>query len=448
MTERRIRHSIKRRLLVVLLLVTLLAWGVALVFSYRDTRHELDELLDGHLAQSASLLIAQIGHEADDLDTERAPQLHRYSRNVAFQVWERGRKLVLHSASAPNTPLSSTHEGFSDSRVDGKPWRVFSAWDDTRHYLIQVGERRKVRDKLAENIAENLLRPLLFALPVLGLLIWFGVARGLRPLQTLSGQVAQRRADNLAPLEDGVVPIEVLPLVQGLNHLFARLRDSLDKERRFTADAAHELRTPLAAIMTQAQVARAAASDASRRHALDNVVLGCQRAAHLVDQLLTLARLEPQQLQSGEPCDLRALAVEVISELAPLAVQKNIELQLAEGVALQAPGVAALLGILMRNLIDNAIRYSPPGNRVRVAVARRADKAVFCVVDQGPGIPAEARERVWERFYRVLGSEQTGSGLGLSIVKRIADLHHAHVTLAPGDGGRGLRAEVIIPLGG
>ena len=234
MTERRIRHSIKRRLLVVLLLVTLLAWGIALVFSYRDTRHELDELLDGHLAQSASLLIAQVGHEADDLDTERAPQLHRYSRNVAFQVWEKGRKLVLHSASAPNTPLSSTHEGFSNSRVDGKSWRVFSAWDDSRRFLIQIGERRKVREELAEDIAENLLRPLLFTLPVLGLLIWFGVARGLRPLQTLSGQVAQRRADNLAALEDGVVPVEVLPLVQGLNHLFARR--SLSSESRSRAN--------------------------------------------------------------------------------------------------------------------------------------------------------------------------------------------------------------------
>ena len=447
MTERRIRHSIKRRLLVVLLLVTLLAWGVTLVFSYRDTRHELDELLDGHLAQSASLLIAQVGHEADDLDTEHAPPLHRYSRNVAFQVWEKGRKLVLHSASAPNTPLSSTHEGFSNSRIDGKSWRVFSAWDDTRRFLIQVGERRKVREELAESIAENLLRPMVFTLPVLGLLIWFGVARGLRPLQALSGQVAQRRADNLAPLEDSVVPTEVLPLVEGLNQLFARLRDSLDKERRFTADAAHELRTPLAAIMAQSQGARAAASDATRRHALDNVVLGCNRAAHLVDQLLTLARLEPEQLQSGEPCDLRALAVDVISELAPLAVQKNIELQLAEGDALRAPGVATLLGILMRNLIDNAIRYSPSGSRVQVAVARRADKAVFSVVDQGPGIPAGAQELVWERFYRVLGSEQTGSGLGLSIVKRIADLHHANVTLAPGEGGQGLRVEVIFPFG-
>ncbi len=447
MAERRARHSIKRRLLVVLLLATLLAWGVTLVLSYRDTRHELDELLDAHLAQSASLLIVQIGHEDDDYDTEHAPPLHRYSRNVAFQVWEKGRKLVLHSVSAPNTLLSATLEGFSNSRVDDKAWRVFSTWDDSRHFLVQIGERREVRDELAETVAENLLRPLLFTLPVLALLIWFGVARSLRPLQSLSDQVAQRRADNLAPLEDSAVPAEVLPLAEGLNQLFVRLRDSLDKERRFTADAAHELRTPLAAIMTQAQVARAATDDAERQRALDNVVLGCTRAAHLVDQLLTLARLEPEQLQPGEACDLRALTVEVIAALAPAAIQKNIELQLVEGPAVRAPGVATLLGILMRNLIDNAIRYSPSGSRVRVTVASRDGKAVFSVVDQGPGIPAEAQELVWERFYRVLGSEQTGSGLGLSIVRRIADLHHANVALAPGEGDKGLRVDVTFPVG-
>jgi two-component system sensor histidine kinase QseC len=364
---------------------------------------------------------------------------------VAFQVWERGRTLVLHSVSAPNTRLSDTQEGFSDSRVDGKSWRVFSAWDNSHHFLIQVGERHKLRDELAETVAKNLLRPLLFTLPVLGLLIWLGVARSLLPLQSLSDQVAQRRADNLTSLNDSAVPTEVVPLVNGLNQLFVRLRESLDKERRFTADAAHELRTPLAAIMTQAQVARAAAGEAERQRALDNVVLGCTRAAHLVDQLLTLARLEPEQLQPIESCDLRALAVEIISALAPAAIQKNIELQLAEGAAVQAPGVATLLGILLRNLIDNAIRYSPSGSHVRVTVESRDGKAKVSVVDQGPGIPAETQPLVWERFFRVLGSEQTGSGLGLSIVKRIADLHHATITLTAGEYGKGLCATVSIP---
>jgi len=446
MAERHASHSIKRRLLVVLLLTTLLAWVATLLLSYRDTRHELEELLDAHLAQSTSLLIAQIGHEAEDIDIERAPQLHRYSRKVAFQIWEEGKRLVLHSASAPNVPLSPRREGFSDSVIAGKEWRVFSVWDESRHFLVQVGERREARDDLAQSIAENLLFPMLVTLPVLGLLIWFGVAGSLRPLKTLSSQVAERRPENLAPLEAGVVPAEVLPLVQGLNRLFARVRDSLDNERRFTADAAHELRTPLAAIKTQAQVAHAATADEERRHALNNVLVGCDRAAHLVEQLLTLARLEPEHISRRDQCDLHALAVAVVAELAPAAIEKNVDLQLAEGAEVRAPCEPALVGILMRNLIDNAIRYSPPGSLVRAMVAKTTDGAVVSVVDQGPGIPAEAQALVWERFYRVLGTNESGSGLGLSIVKRIADLHGAKAAISQGDGGKGLRVSVTFPV--
>ena len=445
MTEPR-TPSLRRRLLALLLLATALAWLVTMWFSYRDTHHELDELLDAHLAQSASLLIAQVGHEADDIDTEHMPALHRYSRNVAFQVWEKGRKLELRSASAPEEPLSAQREGFSDSTVAGERWRVFSAWDESRHTLVQVGERSEARDELAQTIAENLLRPLMVTLPVLALLIWFGVGAALRPLHSLRRQVAERQPESLTPLEPGSAPAEVQPLVESLNRLFTRVRESFEKEKRFTADAAHELRTPLAAIKTQAQVARAAAGDAERQHALDSVLLGCDRAAHLVEQLLTLARLEPERLGPREPHDLRALATGVIAELAPAALAKNIELHLEEGDAVHAPCFPVLITILMRNLVDNAIRYSPRDSTVRVSVTAGADGAEFTVVDQGPGIEAAEQAQVWERFYRVLGSGETGSGLGLSIVRRIADLHGAQTKLAAGEGGKGLRVTVTFPL--
>lgn len=445
MAERRTGHSIKRRLLVALLLTTVLAWGATLLLSYRDTHHELDELLDAYLAQSATLLMVQAGHEVEEVDTEHAPQLHRYGRKVVFQIWEEGRRLRLHSASAPNERLSAQEEGYSDTTVGGETWRVFSAWDRERRYLVQVGERREMRDELARTIAQNLLQPLLVALPVLGLLIWFGVARGLQPLTALSHQVEQRHPDNLAPLEAAAAPAEVAPLVEGLNRLLARVSASLDNERRFTADAAHELRTPLAAIKTQAQVARGAANDDARRRALDNVVAGCDRAAHLVQQLLTLARLEPDQTRSRERCDLRAIAAATIAELAPAAVAKGIDIQLEEGVSVAVPCESALVGILMRNLIDNAVRYSPSGGEVRVAVAETAAGAEFTVVDQGPGIAPEQRALVWERFYRVLGSGEAGSGLGLSIVKRIADLHGAKAALSEGAGGKGVRVSIVFP---
>lgn len=436
--------SIRRRLLLGLLAATLVAWAGALFLSYRDTRHELNEVLDAYLAQSTSLLIAQLGAEVDDTDAEHAPLLHRYSRKVVFQVWEKGERLRLHSVLAPNTHLSRQFEGFSDSVVAGERWRVFSAWDDEHRFLVQVGERAAVRDELARDVAKNLLRPLLLALPVLALIIWLGVSRGLRPLAALRQEVQARDPQNLAPLGARAAPAEVAPLVDALDTLFARVRALVENERRFTADAAHELRTPLAAIKTQAQVARAAATDAERGRALEQVLAGCDRAAHLVEQLLTLARLEPGQLERRERCDLRALAAAAIAEMAPGAVAKGVDVQL-EGEAPEVEGDAGLLRILMRNLVDNAIRYSPGGSVVRVALAAAEGKAMFSVADQGPGIPAESRELVWERFHRVLGTEESGSGLGLSIVKRIAELHGAAAAMSEGEGGRGLRVTVTFP---
>ena len=447
MTERRHGRSIRRRLLLALLATTLLIWGATLLFSYRDTRHELDELLDAHLAQSTSLLIAQIGHETDEIDEEHSPRLHDYQRKVAFQIWERGKWLILHSASAPNVRLSPSDHGFSDSQVGGSTWRVYSAWDDARHFLIQVGERREARDALAKTIARNMLLPLLIALPVLGLLIWFSVTRALRPLRVLGSQVAVQDADNLAPIHAATAPDEVLPLVEGLNTLFARVRASIESERSFTADAAHELRTPLAAIRTQAQVARAAGGDAERRHALDNVIAGCDRTAHLMDQLLTIARLEPTPAVQRETVDLQALVANVVADLAPAAIAKDVDLQLAQGAAVPVAGSPGLLAIMVRNLIDNAIRYTARHSAVDVAVTPTADGAEFSVLDQGPGISEGEIDRVWDRFYRVLGSGETGSGLGLSIVKRIAELHGAEVTLAPGAGVTGLHVRVRIAGG-
>ena len=438
MTEPTHRYSIRRRLLIGLLSATALLWLLALVITYLDTRHELDELLDAHLAQSASLLLAQVGHEAEDIEIEHAPQLHRYSRHVAFQVWYRGRELVLHSAGAPNTPLSSQQEGFSNREIEKRRWRVFSAWDSRNRYLVQVAEHREARDHLAGTVVDSMLLPMLIMLPLLGALIWFGITRGLRPLNAISNEVAQRQPESLEPMELHAVPDEVAPLVQDLNRLFERVRESLDKERRFTADAAHELRTPLAAIKTQAQVAQAAAKDVERQQALVSVVEGCDRAARLVEQLLTLARLEPENFQANETCDLRSIVREVIAELVPNAVKKNIELQLTAEQQASVKGNSALLAILVRNLVDNAVRYSPIDSTVRVRIDSSADAIELGVCDEGPGIPTAEQARIWDRFYRVLGSGETGSGLGLSIVKQVADLHEAGIETTEGDNGKGL----------
>jgi len=435
--------SLQRRLLLTLLGSIALVWLATAAYSYYDARHELDELLDAHLAQSVSLLLAQTGHEPEEIDTERMPQLHKRARKVAIQIWENGDALRLHSASAPLARLSAQDEGFSDAVIAGKPWRVFSGWDGQRHFLVQVGERYEAREEIAANLAMNLLLPLLFALPLLGLLVWLNVARALHSLVALGRQVASRDPGNLVTLDAAEIPREIMPLVDNLNRLFERVAQLIASERRFTADAAHELRTPLAALKTQAQVARAAGRAGERSHALDQVVAGCDRATHLVEQLLTLARLDPDEPGSrAQACDLQELARAAVAELAQFAWSKKVEIALAEGAAVEVTGHAGLIAILLRNLIDNAVRYSPEGGSVRVRAAIDGGAATLSVTDQGPGIPADERDKVGQRFYRILGTEAFGSGLGLSIVKRIAELHGASVGLGAGEQGKGLSVSV------
>ncbi len=443
MDDRSRPFSLRRRLLLALLGAITLVWVAAAAYTYFDARHEIDELLDAHLAQSASMLVAQAGHELEEIDLEHAPQPHERGRRVAFQIWGRDGTLHLHSTNAPQVRLSAREEGFADAVIDGKGWRVFSTWDSERRFLVQVGERDKIRGEIAASVATNLLAPLLLALPVFALFVWFSIARALRPLAALGAQLEARQPDNLAALRLDGAPSEVAPLVLSLNALFGRIGRLIENERRFTADAAHELRTPLAALKTQAQVARGAAADAERRRALDNVIAGCDRAARLVEQLLTLARLDPEQFKGRrEACDLRALAQQAIAELAPAALSRDIEIELAEGGPAALDGYPVLLGILLRNLLDNAIRYSPGRGTVRVEVAGAGSETRLTVTDEGPGIAPEERAKVGQRFYRILGSGESGSGLGLSIVRRIAEIHGATVALDAGPAGSGLRVTV------
>ncbi len=442
MAEKYRHASLKKRLLALSLTMIVVVWIAATVFTYYDAREEFGEILDAHLAQSATLLVVQASQDMDELTTEHAPLLHKYSRRVAFQVWEAGRVLRLHSANAPAQRLSAREQGFSNSVIDGKRWRVFSTWDEAGSKLIQVAENTNDRDELAADIAGNLLIPLWFSLPLLTLLLWVAVARGLRPLVKLTNEVAQREPDNLAPLDAVSAPSEVLPLIDRLNNLFVRIDASLQKERRFTADAAHELRTPVAGIKAQAQVARGAGNEAERIHALDNAILGCDRAAHLIEQLLILARIDTLSGDATEPCQLRSFAAEMIAAIAPAALSKNVRLELEDGDEVMVRGDAALLRILLRNLIDNAVRHTPAGTAVRVSIGLAQGQGFLAVSDNGHGIPSEDMDRVAERFYRPLGTSASGSGLGLSIVKRIAEIHGASLQLAPNQDGIGLRALV------
>jgi two-component system sensor histidine kinase QseC len=437
-----VRGSVRHRLLATLLGGVTLVWLGAAAVTAWETRAEMQELLDAHLAQSASLLVAQIGHEFEEVELEHAQPLHKYAHNVAFQIWANGKTLLLHSADAPAMRLAAKDEGFSDATVSGRNWRVFSVWDARHEYLVQVGEAADAREHLASEILKKLVQPLLISLPLLGLLIWFAVGAALKPVARVSAALARRDPQYLAPIE-GEAPKEIAPMVQRLNSLLERVQSSLEGERRFTSDAAHELRTPLAALKTQLQVAQGASDSGERDRAIGNAIEACDRATRLVEQLLTLARLEHDAWRTqGEQIDLHRLAAQVLAEAAPLASEKQIRLSLEGEPGLSIMGHAGLLAILIRNLVDNALRYSPPRTDVSVRTVRLPQGVLLVVSDQGPGIPAAERENALRRFHRLEGSEASGSGLGLSIVARIAQLHGARLELSDAGEEHGLSVKV------
>ncbi len=440
-----LRGSVRARLIAILLAGLALVWIAVAVATAIEADHEVGEVFDAHLAQNASLLAMRVGEEVDEIDTEHAPALHKYAKPLSFQVWKRGRKLLLHSADAPDTPFSAQDRGFSTVTADGREWRVFSLWDAKGEYLVQVRDAVRERRHLIVDIVKGLAKPVAVALPLLALFVWFAVGRAFRPLARVSDEISRRDPGYLAPLE-GDVPSEVAPLVARLNALLARVQASLDGERRFTSDAAHELRTPLAALRAQLQVAQGATGPAEREHALDRALAAGDRATRVVEQLLTLARLEHNAWREvARPFDLRRVASEAIAERAERAGAARVELALEADTAVVAIGHAGLASIALGNLLDNAIRHSPPDATVSVALSREAGLFAARVRDQGPGIPPARRAEALGRFTRLDDEAREGSGLGLSIVARIAELHGAPLSLGEGPGGLGLEATLRFP---
>lgn len=464
--------SIQRRLLANLIITIAFVSLITLFLSYRDATHEVQELFDANLAQSARVLHALVTPELLTGDNTQLQNLllnfpeypsdkilesndeihslgHEYERKLAFQVWNRDKHLLLHSASAPTSPLSErglspNNRGFVDEVVGTHNWRVFALWDETEQYLVQVGERYDVRNELITKISQQVITPLLVSLPFLGLMIWVGIGRGLRPVQHVAEEVLRRDPHHLEPMDIGPVPQEIRPLVKGLNSLFGRLKSALEMERRFTDDAAHELRTPLAALKTQAQVSLRASDVEEKTQALINVVNSVDRATHLVDQMLILARLDPSADEPvKEKINLHDLAAEVIAQLVPAALKKNISVEITGTENIMVHSDPVSLSIMIRNLVDNAIRYTKENGEVIVDISnQKPDRVVLSVSDNGPGIDPELQARVFDRFYRVTGNASTGCGLGLSIVKRIADLNNLKVELCNRENGGGLVANV------
>ena len=312
-----------------------------------------------------------------------------------------------------------------------------------------TADRNSIRQSLESQIATNTVYILIFSYPILGLLIWFIIGRGLNALSRVGKEVGDRATHYLEPFDLKSIPIEMLPLIDELNKLFLRLHQGLEREKAFSANAAHELRTPLAAIKTQAQVARKTNDETQRKTALRNLIASVDRCTHVVQQLLILSRLVPEAtLQDVSKVDLSNLTAEVIAGLAPAAINKQIDIELiAASKKIYLAANATALSILIRNLVDNAIRYTPEHGIITVHLSQSIDQrhSTLRVSDNGPGISPELRSQVFERFYRVLGNQSSGSGLGLAIVQQIASLHNAKVILETPINGQGLDVIIHFP---
>lgn len=465
--------SIRRYLLITLLSVAAVSMVATAWLSWREAVNEVEELFDAQLAQSARVLVATlttrpllmeeraddtvifpvwrpVGKATGDTDDEEERDVatagHKYETRLAFQLWEgAGERLLMRSENAPTVPLTGFTPGYSIINLGGERFHVFSVL--YQGLWLQVAQDDYMRGELAGRIALTTLLPHAVGLPLMAFLIWWLVKRGLRPLDALRQLIAGRGVRNLAPLAVSPASVEVQPMVNELNDLLARLGASFERERRFTADAAHELRTPLAVLRIHAENALAGADNDERQRALEMLLRGVDRASRLVEQMLILARVEPEAaLRQFEALRLNALVREELAALVPMAGRRDQDIDFVEEGEFVVNGDSSLLGILVRNLVDNALRYSPDGSLVHVVLRRSAAGSIELVVlDEGAGVPAEQADRVFERFFRGETGRGDGAGLGLAIVKRIVDLHGGTIRVRPRVGEQRGGFIVVLP---
>lgn len=440
--------SIRIFLLVALLSTITLVNFIAALHGYRASMQEAQRLFDRQIAGNARLLSALPV-------TDHTPLLVSGNDLEVFQVWAADGRLLLRSDNTPETPIGAMEEGFSEQNFSGFRWRVYSYPGADGRWVL-VAERVDLRYRLADEVVLQSVMPILLGLPVAGLLIWLVIGRGLSSLRNLAAELRNKRAEDLSPLSLEVPPEELLPVVRSTNALLNRLQASFERERRFSADAAHELRTPISALQVHADnLARELQqrNGAPPPESLQQLRNSVGRMAHLVEQMLNLFRMTPEHYPARfETIDLHGLARDVIAELYPAFGRKRQEVELAGSIA-RVQGDQFALVVLLQNLLNNACKYTPDGGRIAVSVRPENELVVLQVEDNGPGISSPERERVFERFYRVGGDRHAsavpGCGLGLSIVQHIAELHHANILLGPSSLGNeqapGLSVKVVFP---
>ncbi|MCU1717933.1 ATP-binding protein [Pseudomonas sp. 5P_3.1_Bac2] len=425
--------AIRTRILaptIILVIFGSLALGL---LAWRDSHREIEEVYDAQLVQAARLLEGILQRQDDPQQTDWAQigaaldaaldrsgegiLSHPYEINLSFQIWSQDGQLLVRSQHAPLLP-SPPAAGLHDLLIDGQNWCGVLLQDRVHGMRIWVGEQDDLRQDLIQRIVQHALIPTLIGLPLLAMIIWLLLGWGLRPLQRLAWQIRARPADSLDPLNSGPLPPELEPMRTALDRLLGQLRCVLERERRFIADAAHELRTPLAVIDIHVQNARQASNKEERNEALDFLQQGVRRATRTASQLLTMARLEPAGYER-RPLDLVALVREELAELAPLALSREVELVLDNESDCSLLGEPSSIAILLQNLLSNALAFAPKGSEVRVRLRHCSDQEVeLQVLDEGPGVSDAMLNRLCDRFYSE--GNPDGVGLGLAIVEMIS----------------------------
>jgi len=426
-------------------------WVMLLMYNQYHISSEIDQLYDHEMVQLAAMLDVIGVHELTEGEEELAKfeqELHarKDGPEILYQVWDRRGLLLLRGPNTPLQPMAPPDQrGFSLQLFAGEQWRVLTRAGGRHGHLVQVAQNTMLREARARAFVWRQQRPLLFAAPLL-LLFWFMIERGLTPLRRVARELALRDPLRPKPLNLMEQPLEIQPLLQEINALMARNAEVVAQHQAFAANAAHELRTPVAGVVAQLHLAREADSQEQRDMALDQALRAMQRFRRILEQLLVLARRSPNDPNQGFlRFDLRELAVDILAELYPGAIAHAVDLELHGPERLRAYGNPELLGILLSNLVENAIRVSPAGGLISILLEQGEGQVRLRVEDQGPGIPEDAQSEVFERLRRLPDSSAEGSGIGLSIVRAIAVMHGATLGLQNREPGPGLVVEVVLP---
>ena len=425
-----------------------LVWGAGCVFVLYYGYVEVQSSLDRSLQRAAEAMLTYVDYDLSEVREKLGVALvpdRADPEGYRFQVWSPDGRLLVRSDRMPLTSMPNITQGFEDLEIAGGGWRIYVLRSDTTGAYIQIAQRDSVRhDVIRRNLVRLIIAPILGGM-LLFVLLGLIVRAAVKPVAVAAVELGRRNLGNLEPIPAGQLPGELSPLVSAFNDLLERLGRAMESERRFTADAAHELRTPLAAIRLQAQLAQRATSREDLTRAHDRLIIGVDRATRLIEQLLVLARFDPEselERQLGTAL-ISSVIYDVVAELEPQISERKIRLRtIDDGEAIVVPAEA--VRILLRNLLENAIRYSPPESGVELRSGRVMSGWYIEVSDEGPGIPQSQRERVFERFVR-LQRGRSGSGLGLSIVHRIVQLLKGQLVIGEGTEGKGTKIRIIVP---